>query len=122
MTANLLNGRAKPSKRAKIEARFDRGDEVIATGQWSDDRKWVEVYGGETGVVWCDARYLTETVDEIVVCNLGYNKIKIRKRPIDGRVTGYLYKGRELHIDRIVLGWGHCKKGWIDLNLAEIED
>lgn len=95
---------------------------MTPTGQWSDDRKWVEIYGGETGVVWCDARYLTETYNDTIAYNREYNKIKIRKTPIDGRVTGYLYKGKELKIDRIVLGWGHSRRGWIDMSLVDIED
>lgn len=72
--------------------------------------------------MWCDIRYLSERNGDITVCNMDYKKIKIRKRPIDGRVTGYLRKGKELIIDRVVLGWGHCDKGWIDLSYVYEED
>lgn len=122
MTANVLNGRAEPTKKATVEARFDRGDILTGTGEWSKDRKWVEVFGGETGVVWCDARYISEITEEIVVCNLDYKQIKLRKTPIDGKVIGYLKKGKELYIDRVVLGWGHSNRGWVDMSLVCEED
>ena len=123
VTANILNGREKPTKNSYKEAFFDQGDAVKATGKWSRDRKWIEIVAGETGTVWCDARYLSEYWDnDIVVVNKLYKKVKIRKRPVDGGVVAYLKQEHELMIDRVVLGWGHSKKGWIDMSLVQIED
>ena len=56
----LLNGRAAPRKKATVEARFDYGDKLELTGEWSDDHTWVEVIGGETGTVWVSIRYISE--------------------------------------------------------------
>lgn len=105
-----------------METQFDCGFDLEATGEWSNDRRWVEVYGGECGTVWCDIRYVTERPEEFMVCNIDYPKIKIRKTPVDGKVIGYLKKDKEVYIDRVVLGWGHCKQGWIDLSLVYEED
>lgn len=86
-----------------------------ATGEWSDDHKWVQVRGGEIGLVWCCADYVTERTDAFRVTNESKRKIKIRSKPVNGKVTGYLKPGRSLTISRVVLGWGKCKSGWIDL-------
>lgn len=114
VTAGRLNGRSMPRKKAFIEALFDHGDKLTATGKWSRDHKWIEVEGGEGGTVWVDIRYVSEIKQPVVVMT-DVTKVKIRKTPFNGRVTGYLKNGKELEIDQIVLGWGHCSKGWIDL-------
>lgn len=119
----LLNGRARPSKKSFQEAMFDYGDPLKETGEWSADHKWIEVYGGETGTVWVSIKYVSERKDVFTVRNEAYKRIKIRKTPVSGKITGYLKKGKELEIDSVVLGWGHCSKGWIDLSLvAEVDN
>ena len=120
VTASLLNGRATPSKKAQIAARFDRGDSVTAY-DWSDNHHWIEVSGGETGTVWIWWEYVTERTDEFTVYNDWGTKIKIRSEPF-GHVIGYLKKGGELHIDKVVLGWGHSNRGWIELRYVTEED
>jgi hypothetical protein len=121
VTAKQLNGRANPSKKASIEARFDRGD-VVEAYDWSENHHWIEVIGGETGSVWVWYAYLNEQEEEYTVWWNDYGgKVKIRKEPF-GTVTGYLSKNGEVVIDRIVLGWGHCSKGWIDLRYLTEED
>lgn len=119
--ANRLNGRARPSKKANKEALFDHGDCIYATGEWSKDYHWVEIIGGETGTVWCDIRYLTERKKEFTVRNNYKTPVKIRKFPVKGRISGYLRKGKTLVIDQVVLGWGHCELGWVDLYYVEEE-
>ena len=115
VTANRLNGRAMPRKSSHIEALFDYGDVLKATGKWSQDHKWIEVEGGECGFVWVDIRYVSEIIRPITI-ETNQTKVKIRKTPFHGRITGYLRNGKELEIDQIVLGWGHSSKGWIDLD------
>lgn len=116
VTANLLNGRATPSKKAKIEARFDKYDCVEATGEWSKNHEWVEVYGGETETVWVSIKYVTEITDPVVFENRGKEKVKIRKKPFDGKVIAYLKGGKTIEISQIVNGWGKCRSGWIDMS------
>lgn len=118
MTASHLNGRANPKKTSKIEARFDKNDILTPTGEWSEDYKWAEVAGGETGTVWVYVDYITER-KPFEALNKDYNRIKIRSKPVDGRVKGYLKKGDEVLIEQVILGWGRCKKGWIDLYYLE---
>jgi hypothetical protein len=65
---------------------------------------------------------LTERLDDVVVYNRDYGKIKIRTKPINGRIIGYLKRGREVHLSQILLGWGKCKTGWIDLAYVKEED
>lgn len=114
--ANLLNGRAKPSKKSTVEARFDKYDTVEATGEWSNNHEWVEVMGGESGTVWCSIQYVSEIYEPVIYENRGRQRIKIRKKPIDGRVVAYLYGGKTIKITQIVNGWGKSKKGWIDMS------
>lgn len=121
VTAKLLNGRATPSKKGTKEALFDKGDKVQATGEWSKDHHWVEIIGGETGTVWCDIRYLTERKGAFMVRNNGSTPVKIRKNPFNGKLTGYLKKGKAVVIEQVVLGWGRCEKGWINLYYVDEE-
>ena len=120
VTASLLNGRAKPNKNSSVEAKFDHGDEVTAF-DWSPDHHWIEIKGGETGTVWVWWEYLTERTDEFLVWNNWGTKIKIRSAPY-GRVIGYLKRDGELWIDKVVLGWGHSNRGWIELKYLTEED
>ena len=123
VTAKLLNGRLNPSKGAMKTAFFDKGDDIELTGWWSDDHNWVEVYAGEAGACWVARQYVTERTDTFMVINTEYNKVKIRKKPSDNaRVTGYLRKGREVEITQVLLGWGKCSLGWIDLYYVQEED
>ena len=121
VTANLLNGRATSSKKGNKEALFDRGDKVQATGEWSNDYHWIEIIGGETGTVWCDIRYLTERKGTFTVKNLKKTPVKIRKFPFKGKITGYLKNGKSVVIEQVVLGWGRCEQGWIDLFYVDEE-
>lgn len=122
VTANRLNGREFPRKTATKVAMWEKNDDLQPTGEWSKTYKWIEVYGGECEKAWVDIRYVSERTEEFVVINLWHNKVKIRKDPVNGKVVGYLRKNKELWIDQVVLGWGHCSKGWIDLSLVYEED
>lgn len=120
VTANLLNGRSNPSKKSTVEARFDKGDVITATGKWSKDHHWIEVIGGETGTVWVYADYVNENDCEyIFAINSRFKSIKIRTKPFNGKITGYLKKGHPIKVYRVVLGWGKTTKGWIDMTLVE---
>ena len=122
VTTKLLNGRSAPRKTASIEARFDYGDTLIQTGEWSKNHEWVEVYGGETGVVWVHINYVSERAHYFVT-NEKHNRLKVRKWPVVGRVVGYIRKDQQVQIEQTVLGWGRTKKGWVDLSylVEEVE-
>ena len=123
VTAKLLNGRMNPSKGAMKTAFFDRGDTIELTGYWSDDHEWVEVYAGEAGACWVAKQYVTERTGSFIVVNNDYNKVKIRKKPTEkSKTTGYLRQGKEIEITQVILGWGRCKLGWIDLYYVQEED
>ena len=117
--AKLLNGRSAPRKKASKEAFFDFGDIVYATGEWSDDHKWIEVEGGETGTVWISIRYVTEKTGSFKAKNANYDKVKVRKWPEIGRVTHYIRRGQTVNITQVVLGWGRTRWGWVDLYYME---
>lgn len=120
--ASQLNGRDRPSKKAHIEARFDYGETVQCTGKWSDDMQWLEVKGGESGTCWCKAKYLTERFNSFKVENEHKTRIKIRNWP-EGKVRSYLGAGKTIEITQVLLGWGKCSRGWIDLGyLVEVEE
>ena len=121
--ASQLNCRAFPTTKSHKEAFFDYGDVIEATGKWSEDYKWIEVVAGEGGSAWCMAKYLTERTDSFIASNEGRKSVRIRKSPVDGRVMGYLRPEKTVKITQVVLGWGKCKKGWIDLGyLCEVEE
>ena len=123
VTVKLLNGRINPSKSAMKVAFFDRGDELELTGWWSEDHNWVEVYGGDGGECWVARQYINEREEPFMVINQDYDNVKIRKKPSDkARVTGHLKRGREVMITQVILGWGKCKEGWIDLYYVQEED
>lgn len=123
VTVKLLNGRMTPNKGAMKTAFFDKGDTVELTGRWSNDHDWVEVIAGEAGTCWVARQYVNEIDEPFMVYNRDYKAVKIRKKPSDkSKVTGYLKKGREIQIDKVILGWGKCDLGWIDLYYVEEED
>ena len=124
VTASGLYGRQHPTKKSQKEALFDYGDRLTPTGRISQDCEWVEVYGGETGTVWVAARYVTERMDGFTVKNLNNGRIRIRaKLGGKGKLKGYVGHGKSIVIDRVVLGWGHCSRGWVDLEyfIEEVE-
>jgi len=113
VTATELNGRAEPSKTAAIEARFFRGESVNPTGNVNGN--WIEVYGGETGTVWCSADYLSETRDSAKYVNTSGGRVRLRKTP-EGKFVGWVQTNEQITVARIVNGWGYIKdKGWVDL-------
>ena len=123
VTARLLNGRMTPSKQAIKVGFFDRGDTLELTGRWSNDHDWIEVVGGDSGACWVARQFVNELSEPITVINNDYKKIKIRKKPYEkSKVTGYLRRGREIEITQVLLGWGKCKLGWIDLYYVQEED
>ena len=117
-----MNGRTNPRKTAFIECRFDHGDKLTATGEWSEDNHWIEVYGGESGTVWVYADYVSERKEGFTVKNLDHQQVKIRSRPVDGKLKGYLKKNKTIEVDQVVLGWGKTPRGWIDLDYVEEVD
>lgn len=120
--ARVLNGRMNPNKESMKTAFFDKGDKIELTGRWSDDHDWVEVIAGEAGLCWVARQYVSEQTDPFTVYNRDYKKIKIRKKPSDkSKVTGYLRKNKKIEITDVLLGWGKCKYGWIDLYFVEEE-
>ena len=105
-----------PSKTAIKVAFFDKGDILELTGRWSKDHDWVEVVGGESGNCWVARQYVNEITESYSVKNTQYKTVKIRKKPYEkSKVTGYLRKGRTVEITKVIMGWGKCKLGWIDL-------
>ena len=114
--ADLLYGREWPTKKSQVMAYLDFGDAVQPTGNISKDCEWVEVIGGENGTMWVCAAYVSERFTEFTVTNENNGPVKIRsKMGGKGKVKGYVRNGKSIEIDRVVLGWGHCSRGWVDL-------
>ena len=113
VTASSLNGRAAPNKTSRIEAIFERGDQLEATGRVSGS--WIEVYGGETGTVWCSADYLSEAAGSRMYTNTSGGRVRIRKSP-DGSAIGWISAGKTVEVIRISNGWGYIPStGWVKL-------
>ena len=123
VTGSNLNTRMSANKSSYAMTELDKGQEIAGTGRWSKDKKWVEIDHPECGRLWCSYQFLTERTEPFLVETLWDEPIKIRKAPFNGKVKGYLKKGQTLEITQVVLGWGKCSKGWIDLEYCiEIEE
>ena len=115
-TGSNLNCRMSPDKHSYIVTELEKGQEVKGTGRWSKDHRWVEIEHCEYGRLWCDYHYLTERTESFMIETLWDEPIKIRKQVFNGKVKGYLRKNKTVEITQVVLGWGKCEQGWIDLS------
>lgn len=115
VTGSNLNCRMSANKHSYIVTELEKGQEIPSTGRWSKNYRWVEIDHPEYGRLWCSYEFLTERAEPFSVETLWDEPIKIRKQPVNGRVSGYLRKGRTIEITQVILGWGKCAKGWIDL-------
>ena len=115
-----LNGRAKPSKNSSIEAIFDRGMDLYAIELNSNG--WVEVKGGETGTVWCKAKYLSNYLGTRKWKNISGGSVNMRENPCaNSKRVGKIKDGRTMRISAEVFGWGYIKdQGWVDLSYFEM--
>lgn len=120
VTASELNGRARPSKSATVEAVFCRGDSVESTGAVHGD--WVEIVGGETGTVWCSAKYLSTSVRTEYYRNTSGGRVRIRTQP-EGKACGWIEDGKRVQISSYIDDWGYVQgKGWVSMNYFTKED
>ena len=117
----VLNGRTRPGKKYPALVDFEMWTPLQPTGRMSRDHQWIEIRSTEGDVVWCSINYLSERTDVFYVYHLHKDRIKIRKYPGSGKVTGYAKKEQRLEITQVVMGYGKCNKGWIDLSYF-IED
>ena len=118
-----LNCRMAPNKHSYIVTELEKGQEVKGTGRWSKDHRWVEIEHCEYGRLWCDYHFLTERTDAFTIETLCDDPVKIRKQVFNGKVKGYLRKGKTIEVTQVVLGWGKTSQGWIDLDYCiEIMD
>ena len=124
VSASVLNGREEPTKKAQVSAFYDYGDVVFPTGEISQNGEWVEIQGGEAGTAWVYYKYVTARKKTFTVTNENNGRIKVRSRPGGkGRLRGYIGHGKTIEIDQVINGYGHCKRGWVDLDyfIEEIE-
>jgi len=116
-----LNGRSRPGKKYPTIVEFEMWTPLQTTGRMSRDHQWIEIRSTEGDVVWCNVNYLSERTDLFYIYTLNRQPIKIRKNPGCGKVTGYAKKEQRLEITQVVMGYGKCSKGWVDLSYF-IED
>lgn len=113
VTASELNGRAMPNRHSSVEAIFEKGWDLVPTGNVKGN--WVEVYGGETGTVWCSADYLSEINEPVVFENISSGRVRSRTTP-NGKARGWVHSNESVTVTRIVNGWGYVEDcGWVSL-------
>lgn len=117
-----LQGRIRPGKKYEALTSFDMWTPLKPTGRMSEDRMWVEIRTWEDDLVWCNINYLTETQKVLHVYTLWESGVKIRSAPGGGRVTGTARREQMLEITQVVLGYGRCSKGWIELDYFIIDE
>ena len=122
VNTRVLNGREFPSTNASREAFFEKGETVSAIEL--NDNGWVLVEGGETGVVWCKAEYLSESETVRKWKNVSGGSVNLRKNPsCEAKRVGRIKAGRVMRITAEVFGWGYIKdQGWVDLSYFEVVD
>ena len=120
VNTRLLNGREYPSINSSREAWFEKGETVKAIKL--NDTGWVLVEGGETGVVWCKAEYLSDSDTIREWKNTSSGSVNVRKNPsYDSKRVGRIKAGRVMRITAEVFGWGYIKnQGWVDLSYFEV--
>lgn len=116
-----LKGRIRPGKKYEAIVSFEMWTQLMPTGRMSKDRQWVEVMTAEGDLVWCSINYLSETTELLHVYNLWDEGVRIREKPGCGRVTGIAKKEQILDITQIVMGYGKCDRGWIDMDYFIID-
>lgn len=116
-----FQGRIRPGKKFEALVSFDMWTPLKPTGRMSDDCLWVEVKTAESELVWCNINYLTETRDLLRVYTLWDEGVKIRSKPGGGKVTGTARKEQVLDITQVVMGYGRCSKGWVDMEYFIID-
>ena len=110
-----LNGRFRPSKSSPVLAEYTFLDELTPTGKWSKDHQWIEIYHPEEGELWVNINYISERLDIFEVYTLNDQPIKVRSKPEVGKVKKYLKKDQHVEITQVVMGYGRCEYGWLDL-------
>ena len=121
VTTTLLNGRYRPDKHSTILAEYLLGDKIEPTGKWSKDHNWIEVNHSEVGLIWVNINYVSERMDIFTVYTLSDQKIKVRSSPVTGKVKKYIKKEQPIEISQVIMGYGRCEWGWVDLGYF-IED
>lgn len=122
VNTRVLNGREFPSTNAFREAFFEKGETVSVIKL--NDNGWVLVKGGETGVVWCKAEYLSESEIIRKWKNVSGGSVNLRKNPSrEAKRVGRIKVGCIMPIAAEVFGWGYVKnQGWVDLSYFEVVD
>ena len=120
VNTRVLNGREHPSTNSFREAFFEQGEQVEAIEL--NDTGWVLCEGGETGVVWCKAEYLSESETIRKWKNTSDGSVNLRKNPsAESKRVGRIKAGRVMRITAEVFGWGYIKdQGWVDLSYFEV--
>lgn len=113
-TASTLNGRAEPSKKARVEAQFSYGDEMEVVG-YTDN--WIEVVGGETGTVFVSAKYCASSLEKVKYQNTSGGRVIIRESPEGKKKNDWIKVNKKVTVSAEVDGWGYiADRGWIDLS------
>ena len=122
VTTRILNGRKAPTTDSSREAYFELGETVDAIEVCSNG--WVKCKGGETGIIWCKAEYLSESKVVRKWKNISGGSVNIRRNPsTETRREGTLKAGRVVRVAAEVFGWGYIKdQGWVDLSYFEVVD
>ena len=115
VVVDTLNGRFRPDKKSPVLAEYEFLDELIPTGKWSKDHMWVEVIHPEENTVWVNINFVSERLDIFEVYTLNDQPIKVRSKPETGKVKKYLRKDEHVEITQVVMGYGKCKYGWLNL-------
>ena len=110
-----LNARLRPSKKSMIMTQFEFLDILQPTGRWSSDHGWIEILDPEYGELWININYVSDRLDIFEVYSLNDHPIKVRSKPVTGKVKKNLKKEEHTWITQSVLGYGKCEWGWVDL-------
>ena len=121
VTANGgLNLRWEPSKRSRVEAVAEQGEELEVTAL---DGQWATVQWG-VDTLYCSISYLSQqepsqTNGQGKIASNG--RVALRDMP-GGKRVGWMHNGDKVSISGVVDGWCRTEKGYVAQEYVEMEE
>ena len=121
VTANGgLNLRWEPSKRSRVEAVAELGEELEVTAL---DGQWATVQWG-VDTLYCSISYLSQQEpsqmnDQGKIVSNG--RVALRDMP-GGMRIGWLHNGDKISVNGVVDGWCRTEKGYVAQEYVEMEE
>ena len=122
---DYVNARYSPSTKSDVMGRLCCGETVSTDGETKIDkqgRKWIKIYGFESGEAWVCAMYLQHTPITVEQCT-GYVVAKGRtalRRSPNGKRIKWLENGDEISILAMSDEWALTTRGYVKRECLDV--